>query len=132
MQSVSSSTTSPPDPIMAPTSFSDSKSMGVSAFQEGTHPPDGPPICTALNDLPPATPPPISSTTSLMVIPIGTSMSPPLATFPANAKTLVPLDNSVPMRLNAFAEFLRIYDICAKVSALLIRVGCPHNPSTAG
>ncbi len=37
----------------------------------------GPPICTALKRRPPATPPPISSTIWRIVMPIGTSISPP-------------------------------------------------------
>ena len=56
MQSVSSSTTRPPEPIIAPTPASASKSTGVSASSAGTHPPDGPPTWTALNVWPSRTP----------------------------------------------------------------------------
>ena len=73
----------------------------------GMQPPEGPPICTALNFSPPAMPPPISSTIWRIVMPIGTSISPPRAILPARAKTFVPLLLPVPMRgerLGAVAE----------------------------
>ena len=60
-------------------------------------PPEGPPVCTALNCLPSGMPPPISKMISRSVIPIGTSISPVFCTRPASAKTLVPLLFSVPM-----------------------------------
>ncbi len=63
----------------------------MSASDAGMQPPDGPPICTALNARPSRMPPPISSTISPMVMPIGTSISPPRTTLPASAKTFVPL-----------------------------------------
>ena len=72
------------------------KSIGVSKSFEDIHPPDGPPVWTALNSFPPGIPPPISYTISLKVVPIGTSTKPTLLTFPPNAKTLVPLESSVP------------------------------------
>ena len=47
----SSITTRPPEPIIAPTFFRESKSSGKSSCPAPSvrHPPDGPPICTALN-----------------------------------------------------------------------------------
>ena len=63
-------------------------------------PPDGPPVCTALNFLPFLMPPPISKITSRSVVPIGTSIRPTLLTLPARAKTLVPLLFSVPIEEN--------------------------------
>ena len=45
----SSITTMPPEPIMAPACVRESKSTGVSRKLPGRQPPDGPPICTALN-----------------------------------------------------------------------------------
>jgi len=56
----SSMTMTPPEPMMAPASCSESKSIGVSSRLSGRQPPEGPPICTALNSLPLRTPPPIS------------------------------------------------------------------------
>ena len=49
MQVVSSITTMPPDPMIAPVLLIFSKSTGVSMSELGMQPPDGPPICTALN-----------------------------------------------------------------------------------
>ena len=74
MQVPLSKTTRPPEPIMAPTSRKDSKSIGVSANRAGTHPPEGPPICTAFNRRPAGVPPPMSSTTSRIVVPMGSSL----------------------------------------------------------
>jgi hypothetical protein len=45
-------------------------------------------------------PPPMSKTISRRVMPIGTSTRPVRATWPASAKTLVPLLVSVPMPAN--------------------------------
>jgi hypothetical protein len=96
MQSCSSSTISPPDPMMAPDSFNASKSIGRSNREAGRHPPDGPPIWTALIAALPETPPPISSTTRLIDVPIGTSMSPPRLILPARANVFVPGLPAVP------------------------------------
>ena len=60
-------------------------------------PPEGPPICTALNFLPPWMPPPMSKMTSRRLMPMGTSTMPPRLILPARAKTLVPLLFSVPI-----------------------------------
>ncbi len=49
MQSSSSRTTMPPEPMMAPASWRESKSTGRSSADSGRQPPDGPPIWTALN-----------------------------------------------------------------------------------
>ena len=53
MQVSSSMTIMPPEPIMEPSCVSSSKSTGVSRCSAGMHPPEGPPVCTALNALPP-------------------------------------------------------------------------------
>ena len=79
MQVWSSMTTMPPEPMMAPVAGIDSKSTGVCPSEAGMQPPDGPPICTALNLRPSLMPPPILKTRSLMGMPIGTSASPPSA-----------------------------------------------------
>ncbi len=60
MQVSSSMTIMPPDPIIEPALVSSSKSTGRSRSSSGMQPPDGPPVCTALNFLPPGMPPPIS------------------------------------------------------------------------
>ena len=49
---------------------------------------------------PSAAPPPISSTISRIVVPIGISISPPRRIFPASANTFVPLLLCVPMAAN--------------------------------
>ncbi len=87
--------------------------MGVSASAAGTQPPDGPPTSTALNGVPSGVPPPMSSTTSRMVMPMGTSMRPPRATLPASAKTLVPLLVALPMAAKASPPWRRIHGTLA-------------------
>ena len=55
-----SMTTKPPDPIITLNFWTESKSRGSSKCSSVRHPPDGPPICTALNSLPSFSPPQIS------------------------------------------------------------------------
>ena len=91
-------------------------------------PPDGPPICTALNFLPSLMPPQTSKTISRIVMPIGTSTRPPRLTLPAMAKTFVPLLFSVPRAAKAAAPLRTIQGTLAKVSTLLMLVGQSHRP----
>src|SRR5579859_1601552 len=98
----------------------------------GTHPPEGPPVCIALNERPSTTPPPICSTTSRTVIPSGTSISPVLLTFPASAKTLVPRLFSVPYCAYQAPPWVTIGAMLAKLSTLLMSVGLAHRPACAG
>src|SRR4051795_880197 len=95
------------------------------------HPPDGPPVWTALMT-PPGDPPPISSTMVRRGVPIGTSIRPVRRILPASANTLVPLLFSVPIEANHSAPLRMIGGMLANVSTLLISVGQPHNPFSAG
>jgi len=132
MQSVSSSTTMPPDPIMPPACANASKSTGVPACAAGRQPPEGPPTCTALSVRPPPTPPPMRVTISPSESPIGTSISPPRSTLPASAKVLVPALPAVPTVRNASAPCLTIHGTIASVSTLLTRVGHARKPRSDG
>ena len=105
---------------------------GVSISCAGIHPPDGPPICTALNCLSFLIPPPMPKITSLSVRPIGTSTSPPFLIFPARANTFVPLLFSVPIAPNAAPPLKMIHGTLASVSTLFISVGFCQNPFAAG
>ena len=97
------------------------------------HPPEGPPVCTALNFFSGLErPPPMSNTISPIVVPMGTSAKPLLLIFPAKANTLVPLDFSVPMDANQSAPFLNIVGMFEKLSTLLMTVGLFHRPELAG
>ncbi len=92
MQSSSSSTTMPPEPMMEPTVARVSKSTCMSRNWAGMQPPDGPPVWTALNCLSGfSMPPPMSKMISRSVMPMGTSMRPVFLILPVRAKTLVPL-----------------------------------------
>src|ERR1035441_7524788 len=96
------------------------------------HPPDGPPVCTALIFAPSGAPPPISSTICLRGVPIGTSIRPVLAILPASANTFVPLLLPVPMAAYQSAPLRMIGGMFARVSTLLISVGQPQRPLSAG
>jgi len=69
---------------------------------------------------------------SRKVIPMGTSINPLPAIFPAKAKTFVPEDFSIPIALKASPPFFIIQGIFAQVSTLLIFVGLPQRPDSAG
>ena len=56
----SSITIMPPEPIIESSSVSRSKSTGSSRNLAGMHPPEGPPVCTALNARSSRMPPPMS------------------------------------------------------------------------
>src|SRR4030042_3332887 len=56
MQLSSSITTIPPEPMIEPTFVGESKSTGRSRCSSGIHPPEGPPVWTALNFFPPIIP----------------------------------------------------------------------------
>ena len=105
--------------------------MGVSNKLAGIQPPEGPPVCMAFTS-PSGTPPPISSTISLMVIPIGTSIKPLFRILPVRAKIFVPLLVAVPILLYHREPFSIIVAILARVSTLLIRVGLSQSPFWAG
>src|SRR4030042_5548084 len=123
IQELSSMTTIPPEPTTEPASARISKSTGRANFSAGRHPPDGPPICTALILLPFTDPPPMSYTTSLIGIPIGTSTSPVFLILPVRARILVPLLPFVPLELNHDEPFRIIDGTFAQVSTLFSVVG---------
>ena len=113
---------------MAPSFFRESKSMGTSRCASVRQPPEGPPICTALNFLPSGMPPPMSKMTSRRVVPMGTSTRPVFTTLPVRAKVLVPGLASVPMPLYHPAPCRMMPGTLANVSTLLSTVGLPHRP----
>jgi hypothetical protein len=106
--------------------------MGASTRLCGRQPPDGPPVCTALNFFPLGMPPPMSWTISRSVMPIGTSMSPELLILPTSEKILVPLLVAVPTPANQAAPRATMSGTFASVSTLLMTVGWPHAPTCAG
>ena len=106
--------------------------MGTSRCSAGIHPPDGPPVWAALNFLPFGMPPPISSTISRSVVPMGTSTRPVLWIFPPRANTFVPFEFSVPIEANHSGPFTMICGIFANVSTLFKIVGFWKSPLRAG
>ena len=117
---------------MAPVFTMSSYVTFVSMSSAGIQPPEGPPICTALNFLSFFMPPPILYMTSLRGIPSGTSQRPPFFILPASANTLVPLLSPSPNSANLSPPFLIIHATLAKVSTLLIFVGFFQKPFCAG
>ena len=77
-------------------------------------------------------PPPISNTRVLNVVPIGTSTRPTLFTLPPRANTFVPFEVAVHIEEYHSAPFKIILVTFAKVSTLLINVGLPQSPFSAG
>ena len=132
MQVLSSITTMPPEPMIDPSWARESYSTGTSRNWAGMHPPEGPPVCTALNCLPRGIPPPISKIIESSEVPIGTSTKPLLATFPVRANTAVPLLFSVPRLANHSAPLSMITGTVASVFTLLMMVGFPSKPDCAG
>ena len=63
---------------------------------------------------------------------MGTSTRPPRWTLPVRAKTLVPLEFSVPMAAKAAPPLLMIHGTLAKDSTLLMSVGFFQYPFCAG
>src|SRR4030043_265279 len=118
--------------MMEPNLARFSYSTGVSRNCAGMHPPDGPPVWTALNNLPRGIPPPMSNRIVDRGVPIGTSTKPLLATFPVNAKTAVPLLFSVPMPAYHSAPLAMINGTEPKLFTLLIMVGFPSSPARGG
>jgi len=130
MQVLSSITTRPPEPIIAPAFLRESKSRGISRWSSANvrQPPEGPPICTALNFAPPRMPPPMSNMTSLRVVPIGTSIRPVLLILPVRAKALVPGLVGVPKDRNHSMPLFIMGATLAKVSTLFSTVGQSKRP----
>src|SRR5208283_2252003 len=129
IQVSSSMTIIPPDPIIEPALVSSSKPTGKSNSSSGIHPPDGPPVCTALNLLPPGIPPPILKIISLRGVPMGTSTRPVLVILPTREKIFVPLLLSVPNWVNQSAPLLMISGTFAHVSTLFKTLGLPQRPT---
>src|SRR4030042_1736823 len=131
IQVCSSMTIIPPEPIIEPALVSSSKSTFTSSSSAGRHPPDGPPVCTALNFLPAGMPPPTLYTISLRVMPMGTSTRPVLFILPTTEKIFVPLLPSVPNWANQSAPLLIISGTVAHVSTLFKQLGLSQTPLMA-
>ena len=95
-------------------------------------PPEGPPTCVALYFLPLGMPPPISNTILPRLVPSGTSTRPTLFTLPTRLKDLVPLLFSLPTLANQSAPSRSIRGRIDHVSTLLMAVGLPKRPFSAG
>ena len=95
-------------------------------------PPDGPPVWTALTRPFPGAPPPMSWTTSRIVVPSGTSTSPVFRIFPTTEKIFVPVFPGRPTFAKAAAPARMMTGMFARVSTLLMQVGRPSIPFWIG
>src|ERR1039458_3025322 len=96
------------------------------------HPPEGPPVCTALMCFPPGPPSPTSYMKVLSGVPMGTSTRPVLVILPTSEKTLVPALLALPVSLNQPAPLETMGATLYQVSTLLMLVGASHSPFCAG
>ena len=118
----------PPEPIMDPEVVRASKSTARSRNFPGRHPPEGPPVWTALKRLFFRTPPPISSIIVRRVVPMGISTRPEFLTFPTREKILVPGLFSVPIERNRPGPSRTMRGTLAQVSTLFRTVGQFQSP----
>src|SRR5512136_1246212 len=132
MQDDSSNTTRPPEPMIDPASFRVSYSIGRANNRAGRQPPDGPPVCTALIERPSIPPPPMPSIRSRNFKPNGTSTRPVLAIWPTSENTTVPALHGVPSAAYHVAPRAMMTGTVAQVFTLLMIVGWPHRPLSAG
>ncbi len=95
-------------------------------------PPEGPPVCTAFTFLVVPVPSPISKMNFSSVDPKGSSTKPVFFTFPTSENTLVPVLFSVPVCVNHSLPFSIMTGMLHHVSTLLIVVGLPYKPFSAG
>ena len=80
----------------------------------------------------PARTPPAMSSSSRSVMPSGASYWPGRVTWPDRLKMPKPLDFSVPIAANQSAPLATIEGTLAIDSTLLMTVGPPYRPATAG
>jgi len=74
----------------------------------------------------------MSWTTSPMVIPRGTSTRPVFLILPTSEKILVPVFPGVPILAKLAPPSLMMNGMLARVSTLLMQVGCPSMPRAMG
>src|SRR5215469_9027479 len=128
---VSSITSTTPDPRVAPIARMPSNVSGASSASGPTNEPAAPPSSTARSGRPPRSPP-AASITWRSVTPNSNSYSPGRATQPDKQNSRVPVELSVPIWAKAGPPIRRISGMHSNVSTLLIAVGLPNRPTCAG
>src|SRR3954454_15790609 len=116
-----------PDPSVTPAARVSSYVRGRSSWSGPTNAPAAPPSSTAFTGAAPA-----SSRSDRSVAPNGSSYSPGRSTLPETQKSRVPVDDSVPMPVNASPPSATTSSTLKSVSTLLTAVGRPNNPTSTG
>src|SRR3970282_1062629 len=132
MQVSSSITTTAPDPNMEPAFATESKSKGVSSWLAVSTGVDDPPGITAFTFLPFQHPPPTFSLSRRSGKPMGNSYTRGLFTCPVNKNKRVPPCFGGLIEGYPSPPCRRIAGTDESVSTLLITVGQPYSPTTAG
>src|SRR5258708_27593025 len=120
-----------PDPSVAPTALTPSNVRGTSSASGPTKDPAAPPSSTARTGRPSRTPP-AASITPRRLTPNSYSYSPGRATQPDRQNSRVPVESLVPIWAKADPPIRRISSTQNSVSTLLISVGLPNRPDSAG
>ncbi len=128
---VSSRTSTTPDPSVAPTALTPSNVSGTSSASGPTKDPAAPPSSTACTGRPPRTPP-AASITSRRLTPNSYSYNPGCSTQPDRQNSRVPVESLVPIWAKPDPPISRISSTQSRVSTLLIAVGLPNRPDCAG
>src|SRR5664280_1454008 len=131
-QVLSSRTIIVPVPSLLPAAATVEKSIFTSRCSSIRKSVDAPPGNAPLNLFPSAIPPACFSSSSLIVIPRGSSHVPGFRTLPLTPKSLVPPVGVRLNPLNQSAPFSTICEIHESVSTLFTTVGLPNRPLIAG
>src|ERR1700730_1411824 len=132
MQCESSITITPPEPAMEPALANSSRSVETSSPDSGSTGAEQPPGQNALTRRPAGGPPASPMITSRKLVPISTSKTPGFWTFPLTESRRVPFELPRPNLAYSAPPWFTIQGTVERVSTLLISVGLPHAPLTAG
>src|ERR1700716_1675055 len=132
MQWESSITITPPEPAMEPARATSSRSVETSSPHSGSTGAEHPPGQKAFTRRRGGGPPAISMITSRKLIPSSISKTPGFCTLPLTETRRLPLELPRPNLAYSAPPLATIQGTLDSVSTLLISVGRPQAPLTAG